>query len=95
MTIRLTERAVGDLTEARDHYRAVDRDLERRFLDRLDRAMDRLVMFPNGAPPVDGLPGVRRARIREFPYGLFYRLDAGDILILRVLHTRRDTPGVD
>ncbi|WP_417563077.1 type II toxin-antitoxin system RelE/ParE family toxin [Microbacterium sp.] len=95
MTLRLTELAVGDLTEARDHYRAIDKDLERRFLDQLDRVMDRLAMFPNGAPPVDGFPGVRRVRMRAFPYGIFYRLDGQEILVLRVVHTRRGALDID
>ena len=95
MTLRLTELAAGDLTEARDRYRSIDEDLERRFLDQLDRVMDRLVMFPNGAPPVDGFPGVRRARMRHFPYGIFYRPDEIDVLVLRVVHTRRDAPDFD
>ncbi|MDX2377884.1 type II toxin-antitoxin system RelE/ParE family toxin [Microbacterium sp. LRZ72] len=90
MTLRLTQLAVRDLTDARDHYRAIDEHLERRFLDQLDRVMDRLVTFPNGAPPVDGFAGVRRARLHQFPYAVFYRLDENDILVLRVLHTRRD-----
>lgn len=92
MTIRLTDLAVRDLTEARDHYRAIGEGLESQLLDQLDRVVDRLITFPNGAPPVDGFPGVRRARMRQFPYGVFYRLDGDDILILRVVHTRRDAP---
>ena len=65
MTVRLTELAVSDLAETRDHYRAIGDDLEHRFLDELDLVMDRLLTFPNGAPPVDGFPGVRRARMRR------------------------------
>lgn len=95
MTLRLTELAVDDLAEAREHYRAIDEDLERRFLDHLDRVIDRLLAFPHGAPPVDGFAGVRRARMRQFPYGIFSRLDEDDILVLRVLHARRDTADVD
>ena len=90
MRVRVTEQAVGDLAETRDHYRAIGEDLEQRFFDQFDLVVDRLVTFPNGAPPVDGFPGVRRARMRQFPYGVFYRLDGDDILILRVLHTGRD-----
>nr|WP_054685187.1 type II toxin-antitoxin system RelE/ParE family toxin [Microbacterium sp. No. 7]ALJ21435.1 hypothetical protein AOA12_16655 [Microbacterium sp. No. 7] len=92
MTVRLTDLAVRDLTEARDHYRAIGEGLESQLLDQLDRVVDRLITFPKGAPPVDGFPGVRRARMRQFPYGVFYRLDGDDILILRVVHTRRDAP---
>ncbi|MFZ2965185.1 MAG: type II toxin-antitoxin system RelE/ParE family toxin [Rhodoglobus sp.] len=94
MTVRLTEPAFGDLAETREHYRAIGGDLEQRFFDQLDLVVDRLITFPNGAPPVDGFPGVRRARMRQFPYGVFYRLDGDDILILRVLHTRRDASDV-
>ncbi|GAA3923000.1 type II toxin-antitoxin system RelE/ParE family toxin [Microbacterium invictum] len=90
MTVRLTDLAAADLAEARNHYRAIADDLDQRFLDRLDLTIARLLAFPQGAPPVDGFPGVRRARMRQFPYGVFYRLDGNDILILRVLHTRRD-----
>jgi len=94
VTVRLTELAIGDLGEIRDHYHAIGEDLEYRFLDQLDRVTNRLIAFPKGAPPVDGFPGVRRARMRRFPYGVFYRLDGDDILILRVLHTRRDASDV-
>ena len=94
MTVRLTGPAFGDLAETRDHYRAISEDLEQRFFDQVDLVVDRLITFPNGAPPVDGFPGVRRARMRQFPYGVFYRLDGDDILILRVLHTRRDATGL-
>lgn len=92
MTVRLTDLAVRDLTEARDHYREIGEGLESQLLDQLDRVVDRLITFPNGAPPVDGFPGVRRARMRQFPYGVFYRVDGDNILILRVVHTRRDAP---
>lgn len=95
MTVRLTELAVSDLADAREHSLGIGDEWGLRFLDQLDLVVDRLLAFPNGAPPVDGFPGGRRARMRQFPYGVFYRLDAGDILILRVLHSRRDPPDAD
>lgn len=94
MTVRLTELAVRDLADTRDHCRAIGEDVAHQFLDQLDLTMDRLLTFPNGAPPVEGFPGIRRARMRQFPYGVFYRLDGIDILILRILHSRRDASGV-
>jgi plasmid stabilization system protein ParE len=95
VTIRFTRLAVSDVTEIRDRYEGVDELLEQRFLDQLDVVMERLLAFPMGAPPVDGFPGVRRARLRRFPYGVFYRADDGDIIVLRVLHTRRSPTGLD
>ena len=90
MRIRLTQHAVDDLRDAVDHYDDVA-GLGEEFLDQFDNLVERLLMFPNGAPPVEGFPGVRRARIRRFPYGAFYRLDGDDLVVLRVLHGRRDT----
>ncbi len=37
-------------------------------------------------------PGVRRARLRKFPYSIYYVLDERGIAILACLHWRRD-PG--
>lgn len=92
MRIRLAPSAASDLAGIRDYYREISEELEFQFLDQLDVVMDRLGIFPNGAPPVEGFPGVRRARMRQFPYGMFYRLDGDGILILRVLHSRRQSP---
>jgi len=92
VTIRLAPSAVSDLAGTRDYYHEISEELEVQFLDQLDVTMERLRTFPKGAPPVEGFPGVRRARVRQFPYGVFYCLDDDDILILRVLHSRRQLP---
>lgn len=94
MRIRLTASAVVDLESARDDYSAIDPELGHRFLTDVDAAMERLETFPAGAPPVEGFADLRRARLRHFPYGIFYqRLSSGDgLLVVRVLHARRDHP---
>lgn len=90
MTIRLTRLAAEDLETAHAHYDSVDPDLGRRFVADLDLVMERLQTFPHGAAPVEGFPGLRRARMRQFPYGVFYRPGTDDLVIVRVLHTRQD-----
>lgn len=95
MTVRLTELALADLRDARDHYRTVSTDLEQRFIDHLDVVIDRLLAFPDGAPLVRGFSGVRRARMHRFPYGVFYHLQGDDVVVLRVLHFRRDVTDID
>ncbi len=94
MRIRLTARAVVDLENARDYYSAINPELGLRFLSDVDAAMDRLATFPAGAPPVEGFDDLRRARLRHFPYGVFYQHShaGNDLLVVRVLHTRRDHP---
>lgn len=90
MTIRLGQHAVDDLHEATEHYAGPEPDLREQFLDDVDLTMARIETFPHGAPPVEGVPGVRRARMRRFPSGVFYRVeDDGDLLIVRVLHSQR------
>lgn len=94
MRIRLSRRAVIDLERAHDFYAGIDPELGDRFLDEFDMVIQRLEMFPGGAPPVDGFDNLRRARMRRFPYGVFYRHPLGteDLLIVRVLHAGRHQP---
>lgn len=94
MRIALTPQAVGDVEEACDYYAGIDPGLSTRFVDDVDAAIERIVMFPRGAPAVDGFDMLRRARMRRFPYGIFYQhTAAGDLLVVRVLHSRRHHPG--
>lgn len=96
VTVVLGELAVEDLRRARDHYARIDPALSQNFADAVETVISRIRAFPHGAPPVEGFPGLRRARMRRFPYGVFYR-DAPDqgsvnvIVVVRVLHSSRDT----
>lgn len=90
MKVVLTEHAVRDVEEACDHYAGIDADLRVRFACSLDAAIERISMFPRGAPPVVGFDELRRARMRQFPYGVFYQQTSEEeLLIVRVLHARR------
>lgn len=92
MRIVLTRHAGGDVEKACDYYAGIDPELSARFADDVDTAIERIVMFPRGAPAVEGFDEARRARMRRFPYGIFYQQDpAGDLLIVRV-HSRRHYP---
>ncbi|TNM39513.1 type II toxin-antitoxin system RelE/ParE family toxin [Nocardioides albidus] len=93
MRVQLTRAAVADLEDAVHHYDQQAAGLGTEFLGAVDRVVERMLMFPDGAPPVDGFPGVRRARVRRFPYGVFYRPGPDALIILRVLHARRDVVG--
>lgn len=93
MRIALTPQAVSDIEEALDYYREMNQELSAQFVDEVDAAIARIVMFPKGSPPVAGFNELRRARMRQFPYGVFYeQTDAGDLLVVRVLHSRRHHP---
>lgn len=93
MRVLLTSHAAVDIEEACGYYLGIEAPLGTRFADDVGAAIERIVMFPHGAPPVEGFPALRRARLRRFPYGLFYQLTpAGDLLVVRVLHSRRQHP---
>lgn len=87
MKIALTPQAVSDIEEAFDYYRAIDQELSERFVEGVDAALERIVMFPQGSPPVEGFDELRRARIRQFPFDLFYQAQTGELLVVRVLHS--------
>lgn len=93
MRIVLTPQAVSDIEQAVNYYTEMDGELSARFLDEADAAIERLEMFPKGSPPVEGFDELRRARMQHFPYGFFYKqTEAGDLLVVRVLHSRRHHP---
>ncbi len=88
MKLRLRAAAVEDLDAARRWYRAVDEALELRFEDAVGITFGRIVEQPEMSPLIHR--DVRRALVRTFPYGVFYRLLGGEVVVLAVLHLRRD-----
>ena len=94
MNVQLTPLAIRDLDHALDYYARVQGALADRFLSELENVIERLQMFPAGAPPVEGFDDLRRARMRSFPYGVFYQYTPAEdaLVIVRVLHSRRGAP---
>lgn len=90
MTVRLLEIARQELDEAISHYNGESPGLGDAFLLEALAAIDRIRRFPNAWHPLGD--GIRRCRLRRFPYGLIYALDQSDILILAVAHAHRE-PG--
>lgn len=88
--MRFTALAVVDLEAAVLYYSEISPELGLQFRAELDSAIERIRMFPRGAPTVDGFPGLRRARMRRFPYGMFYRPGVEESVVIRVLHSKRE-----
>jgi plasmid stabilization system protein ParE len=80
--------ARDDLEEAAGWYEAQRWGLGSDFLGRVDAAMESIMREPSLALEVGN--GVRRALIRRFPYGIFFLQEEGMIVVLAVLHHRRD-----
>ena len=93
MRIVLTPQAVSDIKGASAYYAGKDQELSAQFVDGVDALIRRIEMFPKGATPVDGFDELRRARMRHFPYGIFYQqTQAGELLVVRLLRARRHHP---
>lgn len=93
MAFRLTSKAkrdiesIGDYLASRSPKAAVE--LVARFIDRWTL----LATQPHSGQSVDDLSGLRRLVIGE--YLTFYRVEDGDIVVMRVLHGRRDVSEED
>lgn len=84
----LTQAAELDLTAAflwDDDQRA---GLGRRFLVEVDRAFEHVAASPLRFPEVS--TGHRRALLRRFPYGVYFRAEETRAVVFAVLHLHRD-----
>lgn len=87
MPVIWTAEAIGDLHGIRLYIRdfnpAAAESMARRLLD----AAEKLAIFPARGERVAG--GRRRLSVVP-PYSIYYREGQGEVVILRILHDRRD-----
>ncbi len=57
------------------------------FLSEVEHSIERLRANPEAGRSLRA--GIRRRLLRRFPYGLLYRVDAEEIVIVAVMHLRR------
>ena len=91
LPLLITPEAEADLAEAKAWYARQREGLEEQFLLCVEESLDRICRLPHAGTEV--LAGVRRAIVRRFPYGIFYRVEADQIAVLAVYHSRRDPRG--
>lgn len=87
MNVRLLEVAQEELDEAISYYNDQVTGLGDAFLIETLAALDRIRRYPQAWHPLG--EGVRRCRLRRFPYGLIYHAAEIEILILAVAHSHR------
>ena len=93
MTRRLILRpeAEADLAEAYEWYEQRRAGLGQSLLLSVEAALASIQENPTSFPVVHG--EIRRALIRRFPFGVFYLVDRGTIVVLSVFHASRDPKG--
>ena len=77
---RLDEEAVRDIARVADWYDAHAPGLGRKFIDEVERVVDRVARFPNAYARVH--KSVRRARVARFPYFLAYQVFVGELVVV-------------
>jgi len=87
-TVVFRPKAKTDLIEARDWYQRQQFGLGETFADAVDETISRIQSMPKMYAVV--FRNVRRAKVRTFPYLIYYRLLQERIEVLAVLHGSRD-----
>lgn len=80
--------AEADLTEALTWYGARSAVTAHRFLVAVDDAVRRIAANPLAYPMA--FRDLRRTRAAPFPYVLYYRLEAGGLVVIALSHDRRN-----
>ena len=80
--------AEAEVLAARTWYDAQRPGLGDEFAAAFDRALNLVTTSPESFPKVHG--ETRRALLRRFPYALYFRLLPSALLVLAVVHGRRD-----
>lgn len=88
MELELHPAAREEILEAVEWYSDRDPDVGRQFGDEVERILDGLELAPERWPQQRQF-GVRRIRLRRFPYSVFYEIESGRVLVLAVAHARR------
>lgn len=85
--LKFSSRALREIGEAREWYESQSAGLGEEFIAAIELQLKRLEQAPLIYATV--IPGVRRALLPRFPYGLFYIVRENLVHILAVLHDTR------
>ncbi len=88
MTVRFLVPASEELMQAMHYYEHQRIGLGREFLIEIEQVLDLISLFPLSWPIYKG--DLRRALVKRFPFGLFYRVSRKEIVVAAVMDLRRD-----
>ena len=95
--VDLRPRAIDDISWVTDFYAKADDGLADRWLTALQRTIVQIGRRPTFGSPAFAehldVPGLRHQNVPQFPYLVFYLETEAAVVIVRVLHERRDVLG--
>ncbi len=88
MNIQFLEPARAELLDAVSYYNHQRQGLGVEFADEVRLAIQRIIEYPQAWPLV--AKRTRRCRTKRFPYGIIYQIRGDTLIIVAVLHLRRE-----
>ncbi len=88
MKFRFLDPAEAEFKVAAAFYESREANLGADYILEVHETIDRILEYPEAWPEVE--PEVRRCLVGRFPYGVLYSMDHNEIVILAVMHLRRD-----
>ncbi len=92
MKVRYSRRALVELDAILTDLSEKNPAAAQGFATRIRAVIERIGLFPEGFQAVAERPGVRRVALVRYPYLIFYKVIASEVLILRVVHGARKEP---
>ena len=86
-SIRFLLPAELEMFSSSKYYDCQAKGLGNKFLDKIEFALQDITSHPNRFPIIKY--NIRRRLIHRFPYAILYRIDKEEIVILAVMHLRR------
>jgi plasmid stabilization system protein ParE len=90
MSYEFHPEALAEFERAARYYAESQPGLEQRFIASVEAAIQRLIEHPSSYAILE--QDVRRCLTRVFPYAVLYTVEADFVLIVAVMHCRRE-PG--
>jgi toxin ParE1/3/4 len=88
LPVVLRQKARAEFDTAIDWYEQQQAGLGPKFAKRVQAVLDRISAAPEMHAKV--YREVRKALVRQFPYSVYYRLRADRVVVLAVLHNKRN-----
>ena len=86
--VRIRPDAERDIEDAAQWYELQRQGLGHEFMDSVEQTLNRISENPSLYPVVHR--GSRRALIRKFPFGVHYVVTGDSVVVIAVMHVRRD-----
>ena len=87
-SVRIRPAAAADIEDACKWYEARRPGLGDEFLQSVSAILDTIIQQPERFPIVHR--DLRRALLHRFPYGIFFRIEGGRLMVVACFHAKRD-----